>query len=119
MQPISIQLAICMDADGKVIGLVQPEETESVKIDRAAVNASARGCVKKSDGELLMNRIRHAMDDRGLTADHLSKKTGIGKTTIYTYIKKPGSVPLAKLMKMARAVGIGEITLQTAGTYYD
>lgn len=119
MQPISIQLALCVDANGKVIGLVQPDATESVKIDRAAVTASARGCVKKSDGEILMNRIRHAMDDRGMTFDALSAKSGIGKTTLYAYFKKPGNAPLARLMRLARAVGIGEITLQTCGTYYE
>ena len=69
VRAINIQLALLLDAEGRVVGLVQPEETESIKIDRAAVNASARGCVKRSDGELLMNRIRHAMEDRGLTPE--------------------------------------------------
>ena len=72
--------------------------------------------VKKTEGELLVKKIRDNMWERNITAEQVAKKAKIGKTTLYAYLKNPGSAPLDKLMRICRAVGIQQITLNTNGT---
>ena len=120
-QPISLHFAIVTDADGKVTGIIPAAETEGehVQIDRAAVKASSRGCVKKSDGEILAKRIRDAMEDRRLTVEGVSKMAKISHTSLYRYLRYPGIAPLAVMLRICKAVGIQQISLQTSGTYYE
>ena len=120
-QPISLHFSIVMDADGKVTGIIPTAENEGehVQIDRAAVKASSRGCVKKSDGEILAKRIRDAMEDRRLTVEGVSKMAKISHTSLYRYLRYPGTAPLAVMLRICKAVGIQQITLQTSGTYYE
>ncbi len=71
----------------------------------------------KNEGELLVKKIRDQMWERNITAEQVAKKAKIGKTTLYAYLKNPGSAPLEKLLRVCRAVGIQQITLVTNGTY--
>ncbi len=115
-QPITLQIHLFVDENGQV-SATAAEEGEKVTVDRAAVKASSRTCVKKSEGEILVKRIKDAMDVRGISAEEVAKKAGVGKTTLYTYFKSPGAAPLSKLLALCRAAGIGQITLNTGGTY--
>ena len=120
-QPISLHFAIVTDADGKVTGIIPAAESEGehVQIDRAAVKASSRGCVKKSDGEILAKRIRDAMDARNLTVREVAKAAKVSTMSFYTYLRLPGRAPLAALLRMCKAAGIQQLTLMTNGTFYD
>ena len=120
-QPISLHFAIVTDADGKVTGILPAAEAdgENVVIDRSAVKASARGCVKKSDGEILAKRIRDAMEDRRLTVDGVAKSAKVSLGSFYRYLRTPGVAPLGALLRICKAVGIQQITLQTSGTYFE
>lgn len=71
----------------------------------------------KSEGELLVKKIRDQMWERNITAEQVAKRAKIGKTTLYAYLKNPGSAPLEKLLRVCRAVGIQQITLQTNGSF--
>jgi DNA-binding phage protein len=73
--------------------------------------------VHKTEGELLVKKIRDQMWERNITAEQVAKKAKIGKTTLYAYLKNPGTAPLEKLMRICRAVGIQQITLQTNGSF--
>ncbi len=73
--------------------------------------------VKKTEGDLLVKKIRDNMWERNITAEQVAKKAKIGKTTLYAYLKNPGSAPLNKFLRICRAVGIQQITLTTGGTY--
>lgn len=115
-QKITLQIELFVDKNGEI--RAAPAETgDSVTIDRAAVKSSSRTCVKKSEGEILVKKIKDAMETRGITAEETSRKTGIGKTTVYSYLKSPGNAPLSKLMSICRMAGISQITLDTAGKY--
>ncbi|MBE6702141.1 MAG: helix-turn-helix transcriptional regulator [Ruminococcaceae bacterium] len=120
-QPISLHFAIVTDAEGKVTSIIPAAENEGedVIIDRAAVKASTKGCVKKSDGEILAKRIRDAMDERGLTIREVAKKSGISDHSLYTYMRLPGRASFAVMLRICKAVGIQQLTVQTSGTYYD
>ena len=120
-QPISLHFAIVTDAEGKVTGIVPTVEGEDEKvvIDRAAVKASAKGCVKRSDGEILAKRIRDAMEERRLTVQGTAKAAKISDPTFYKYLRFPGMAPLGVLLRMCKAVGIQQITLMTNGTFYE
>jgi DNA-binding phage protein len=74
--------------------------------------------IHKTEGELLVKKIRDQMWERNITAEQVAKKAKIGRTTLYSYLNNPGSVPLDKLMRICRAVGIQQITLQTNGYYH-
>lgn len=115
-QQINLQIHLFVDEHGKIIAASE-EEGEKVVINRAAVKASSRTCVKKSEGEILIKKIKNSMDLRGITTEYLAKKTGIGKTTIYAYFKRPGTAPLSKMLSLCYAAGIQELTLLTGGTY--
>jgi DNA-binding phage protein len=73
----------------------------------------------KTDGEVLVKKIRDAMWERGITMEQVAKKAKIGKTTLYKYLDKPGAAPLSKILAICRAVGIQQVTLMTAGTFYN
>ncbi|MBE6556100.1 MAG: helix-turn-helix transcriptional regulator [Ruminococcaceae bacterium] len=73
--------------------------------------------VRRTEGELLVKRIRDNMWERNISAEMVAKKAKIGKTTLYAYFKNPGSAPLDKLMRICRVVGIQQVTLMTGATY--
>lgn len=73
--------------------------------------------IHKTEGEILVKKIRDQMWERNITAEQVAKRAKIGKTTLYAYLKNPGSAPLEKMMRICRAVGIQQITLMTNGTY--
>lgn len=75
--------------------------------------------VKKSDGELLAKKIHDAMWERNLTITFVANKAKISIQTFYNYMKMPGRAPLAIMLRICKIVGIQQITLMTAGTYYD
>lgn len=116
-QPITLQIHLVMDEQGKITAAVPAEEGEKVVIDRAAVKASSRTCVKKSEGEILAKRIKDAMEDRRLSTKHVAEKVGIARSTLYAYLNSPGTAPLDTLLRICRASGIQQITLSTGGTY--
>lgn len=116
-QPITLQIHLLLDEQGNLTAALPEPEGEKVTIDRAAVKASSRTCVKKSEGEILVKRIKDAMETRGITSEELARKSGVGKTTLYTYFKSPGAAPLSKLLTLCRVAGISQITLTTGGTY--
>ena len=120
-QPISLHFSIVTDDAGNVTGVIPSAsvEGEKVVIDRAAVKSSARGCVKKSDGEILAKRIRDAMDERSLTVQEVTKAAKISTMTFYTYLRLPGRAPLAALLRICKAAGIQQVTLMTNGTFID
>lgn len=120
-QPISLHFAIVTDDSGKVTGIVPTVEGEDEKviIDRAAVKSSAKGCVKKTDGEILAKRIRDAMEARDLTVREVAKAAKISAMSFYTYLRLPGRAPLAALLRICKAIGIQQLTLMTNGTFYD
>ena len=119
-QPISLHFAIVTDDSGKVTVVPAVEgEDEKVIIDRAAVKSSAKGCVKKTDGEILAKRIRDAMEERDLTVAEVAKAAKISTMSFYTYLRLPGRAPLASLLRMCKAAGIQQLTLMTNGTFID
>ena len=73
----------------------------------------------KTEGEVLVKKIRDAMWERGITMEQVARKAKIGKTTLYKYLDKPGAAPLSKILAICRAVGIQQVTLQTTGTFYN
>ena len=73
--------------------------------------------VRKSNGELLVKQIHDAMWERKLTVQYVAQKAKIGRTTLYRYLRLPGSAPVAVLLRICRVVGIQQITLMTGGTY--
>ena len=75
--------------------------------------------VKKSQGELLAKQIHDAMWERNLTIKFVAQKAKISIQTFYNYMKMPGRAPLAVMLRICKAVGIQQITLMTAGTYYE
>ena len=75
--------------------------------------------VKKSNGELLAKQIHDAMWERDLTIKYVAQKAKISIQTFYNYMKMPGRAPLAVMLRICKAVGIQQITLMTAGTYYE
>ena len=120
-QPISLHFAIVTDADGKVTGIVPTVEGEDEKvvIDRAAVKASTRGAVKRSDGEILAKRIRDAMEERRLTIRGVAQAAKISAESLYKYLRLPGVAPLAAMLRICKAVGLQQLTIMTAGTFYE
>ena len=115
--PLTINLSLLLNDKGEVQGIVPAEEGERITIDRAAVKASSRTCVKKMEGEILAKRIKDAMEDRALTITEVAKKVKISRQTLYAYLRKPGTAPLSTLLTICRTVGIQQNTLQTTGTY--
>lgn len=116
-QPITLQIHLLVDEQGKITAAVPAEEGEKVVIDRAAVKASSRTCVKKSEGEILAKRIKDAMEYSGLSMTNVAEKVKISRQTLYAYLRKPGTAPLDTLLRICRASGIQQITLSTGGTY--
>jgi DNA-binding phage protein len=116
-QPITLQIHLVMDEQGKLTAAIPAEEGEKVVIDRAAVKASSRTCVKKSEGEVLAKRIKDSMDEHNLTIKDVAEKVKIGRPTLYAYLRAPGKAPLDTLLRICRATGIQQITLQTGGNY--
>jgi DNA-binding phage protein len=115
-QPITLQIHLVMDEQGNLTAAIPAEEGEHVTIDRAAVKSSARGCVKKSEGEILAKRIKDAMEERRISTKHVAEKVGIARSTLYAYLNAPGTAPLDTILRICRASGIQQITLQTGGT---
>ncbi|MBQ8357122.1 MAG: helix-turn-helix transcriptional regulator [Clostridia bacterium] len=117
--PITLNLAILIDDNGQVQGLapMQEAEGEHITIDRAAVKASTRTCVKKSEGEILTKRIKDAMEDRGMSVAEVARKLGVARPTVYEWIAHPGNCKLTTLLQFCRIVGIQQLTLYTGGTY--
>ena len=120
-QPISLHFSIVTDDAGNVTGVIPSAsvEGENVVIDRAAVKSSVRGCVKKTDGEILAKRIRDAMEERDLTVAEVAKAAKISTMSFYTYLRLPGRAPLAALLRICKAAGIQQVTLMTNGTFID
>ena len=116
-QPIMLQIHLVMDEQGKITAAVPAEEGEKVVIDRAAVKASSRTCVKKSEGEVLAKRIKDAMEDRSLSIKDVAEKVKISRPTLYAYLRAPGTAPLDVLLRICKTVGIQQVTLTTGGTY--
>ena len=75
--------------------------------------------VKKTDGELLAKRIHDAMWEQRLSVTTVAKRAKLSIPTVYKYLRLPGKAPVALLLRICKAVGIQQITLMTAGTYYD
>lgn len=113
---IMLQIELLIDENGKVRDAV-PIEGAAISITREDVKNSSPTIIKKSEGEILVKKIQDAMWERRITMAELTKKAKIGTTTIYRYWKTPGTIPLAALMRILRAAGIRQITLQTNGTY--
>ena len=115
-QPITLQIHLLMDEQGKLTAAV-PAEGEKVVIDRAAVKSSSRTCVKKSEGEILVKRIKDALEDRSLSIKDVAEKVKISRPTLYAYLRAPGTAPLDVLLRICKTVGIQQVTLTTGGTY--
>ena len=75
--------------------------------------------LRKTNGELLAKQIHDAMWERDLTIKYVAQKAKISIQTFYNYMKMPGRAPLAVMLRICKAVGIQQITLMTAGTYYE
>lgn len=120
-QTMSFYFSIVTDAEGRVKDVLPSlqDDGDKVVIDRATVKGSSKGCVKRSDGEVLAKRIRDAMEDRRLTVEGVSKMAKISHTSLYRYLRYPGTAPLAVMLRICKAVGIQQVTLQTSGTYYE
>lgn len=116
-QQLTLQIHLCVDEQGKLTAAIPAEEGEKVTIDRAAVKASSRTCVKKSEGEILTKRIKDAMDDRRLTIKEVADKVQISRPTLYAYLRAPGTATLDTILRICKTVGISQITLTTTGTY--
>ena len=120
-QPISFHFSIVTDAEGRVKDVLPSlqDDGEKVVIDRSTVKGSSKGCVKRSDGEVLAKRIRDAMEDRNLTVQQVAKAAKISTMSFYKYLRLPGTAPLGALLRMCKAAGIQQVTVQTSGTYYE
>lgn len=115
-QPITLQISLILDEQGNLTATI-PAEGEDVTVDRAAVKASSRTCVKKSEGEILSRRIKEAMDNRDLSVADVAKRMGASRATVYEWIAHPGNCKLTTLLALCRTVGIRQLTLESGGMY--
>ena len=115
-QPITLQISLLLDEQGNLTAAI-PSEGEDISIDRAAVKASSRTLIKRSEGAILGKRIREAMDNKGLSVAQIADKVSLNRQTVYNYLNAPGKAPLSVLLSLCRAAGIRQITLDTGGQY--
>ena len=54
----------------------------------------------------LGNNLSQLCKERGITLAHLSKMSGVPKSTIHSWTTNPASVNLSHLQKIARALGV-------------
>jgi len=116
-QPITLQISLLLDEQGNLTAAIPQPEGEDVTVDAAAVKASSRTCVKRSEGEILSKRIKEAMDDRDLSVADVAKKLGVARPTVYEWIAHPGNCKLSTLLQLCRTVGIRQLSLVTGGKY--
>ena len=70
-----------------------------------------------TEGTQLIDRIYDSIRHHRIKIKDIAKKTGIPKTSLYTYLREPDKAPLGKMMAILRVAGIQQVTLKTGGNY--